>query len=568
MLRFPSRLVLAVLPALLPLLIAACGTEGSDDPPEDYSVICDGPLEMPGTDWTSKVGMCASDPVLSAGGGSTVFIGSLEGLNAFKAATGGAHWTLKEIGSCGRISVGPSGRVFAPNGDDVAAVTSGGEIVWTAEVGFSSRVDAAGALAVVVVPAWDPEPVHVLSASSGALLWKSPGGKPIGGATMTDGAVIIVEKEEDPLANSSLVTARAITGGDLLWNAEVGALADRPLVSSGKLFVAANGALHALNIEDGSELWAFSPPGVVGDYAIGSDGTIYIPTWQGRIHAVAPDSGKELWTFDLADNGGDQWIKSVVEVPGNGALVANLDDGTVIAVSTHFGTEFWRSPMNLHEYGLMVASSDNAVFGRTEFDNLVKFRPGDDASVPPGFECAPCSTGCLSEDQPSRCLGTGTWDRAGMAACMSNETCQEGECIVCEPHYGVVCVDGDPHWVDSCDRPEEKKETCQAGEDCLFGVCCSSHDHKGCSSNDVYWFDGCGGKEDLVQECGSGKDCEAGLCVAEKPDHCSCMCSCSWCTSSVTCDGDGCGSCYSICVESCTGNPNCGSYSSHSGSCS
>lgn len=50
-------------------------------------------------------------------------------------------------------------------------------------------------------------------------------------------------------------------------------------------------------------------------------------------------------------------------------------------------------------------------------------------------------------------------------------------------------------------------------------------------------------------------------------DHCECHCTCQYCSSDSTCDGAGCGSCLEICIDVCTGNPDCGGYVTHSGEC-
>ncbi len=326
------------------------------------------------------------------------------------------------------------------------------------------------------------------------------------------------------------------------------------------------GNLYALDYTDGSLAWKFNATGVAGHPAVGPDGTVYLPTWNGILHTVDPESGEEIWQYQIDNE--EAWLKGAVVTTDGQAVVANVDNGTVVAISPRLGTEFWRTSLGIDEYATLIASDDNAVYGMTSFDSLVKFRPGGDTSVPPGFDCAPCGTGCLSPEQPATCSGDGAWESAGVSSCPSSESCVDGGSIVCETHAGSQCVDGDAFWIDSCGRQEEKKESCQSGQDCLFGECCKTQDHKGCEGDSIHWFDSCGRTEELVDECGSGKDCKDGTCVDEAPDYCSCTCYCSWCSTSTTCEGSGCGSCYSICVDTCSGNPDCGSYSSHTGSCS
>ena len=58
-----------------------------------------------------------------------------------------------------------------------------------------------------------------------------------------------------------------------------------------------------------------------------------------------------------------------------------------------------------------------------------------------------------------------------MNRCRADQMCDDGRCIDCEPHVRRGCFDGQPHWIDSCDRRQEQLDTCVEPEVCSYGEC-------------------------------------------------------------------------------------------------
>lgn len=298
--------------------------------------------------------------------------------------------------------------------------------------------------------------------------------------------------------------------------------------SDNTVYAASDNTAMALHPGTGNQLWevVFKDIAELGSPVCGPDDTVYFMIEGSKLTALHPESGAHRWTF--ADPSGEEhWggagpvFDSVGRVyVGFGSTIYCLEPGSGTVRWSYTSDQVDRLKMAPDD--ILVADISNSQ-DWDQPDHLYGLRTGDDVAT--DLICNPCELKCGEENQLVECSAAGkTWDL--VQACTEDQECNAAKCI-----------------------------------DCL------SQDHKGCKSGDVWWYDSCGRAEEFVESCGSGYDCSSGSCKKSEPDYCSCTCSCSWCTASVTCEGSGCGSCYSICVDSCYGNPDCGSYYSHSGSC-
>src|SRR5690606_19158036 len=116
-----------------------------------------------------------------------------------------------------------------------------------------------------------------------------------------------------------------------------------PLVADGRLYVGADdGAVHALEVADGSVAWAFDAGGLVRG-SITSDGQLLFALADGDILYALRDAGAAPvveWSVNLADSGGDRGVYDAygsAPVVAGDSLVVGTSDGVVHAVSTRDG---------------------------------------------------------------------------------------------------------------------------------------------------------------------------------------------------------------------------------------
>ena len=86
----------------------------------------------------------------------------------------------------------------------------------------------------------------------------------------------------------------------------------------------------------------------------------------------------------------------------------------------------------------------------------------------------------------------------------------------CIPQARRRCVDGEPHWFDSCGRLGELIEMCADGLICKDGECACDPAAPGptnCEGTDVVQRDGCGMVLNIVEACGPAQVCVDGQCL-------------------------------------------------------
>ncbi|MCK4445154.1 MAG: PQQ-like beta-propeller repeat protein, partial [Thermoplasmata archaeon] len=146
--------------------------------------------------------------------------------------------------------------------------------------------------------------------------------------------------------------------GKLRWSFTTGdcVLSSPAIGSDGTVYVGSwDAKLYAIN-PDGIEKWSF-PTG--GDYmhsspAIGSDGTVYVGSWEDRLHAINPD-GIEKWNFTTGGR-----VDSSPAIGSDGTVYVGSHDYQLYAINPD-GTEKWSFPTGDRIHSSPAIGSDGTV---------------------------------------------------------------------------------------------------------------------------------------------------------------------------------------------------------------
>jgi len=117
-----------------------------------------------------------------------------------------------------------------------------------------------------------------------------------------DKTPVVVGEHVLTVLSTGAVLALRVAGGTLAWRVDVGP-AGKPLsppATDGELlFVGARDGLHALDLADGREVWAFSTPRRVVAAPVVTGGVVYVACHDHHLYALDAASGQELWRYAL-----------------------------------------------------------------------------------------------------------------------------------------------------------------------------------------------------------------------------------------------------------------------------
>jgi outer membrane protein assembly factor BamB len=113
--------------------------------------------------------------------------------------------------------------------------------------------------------------------------------------------------------------------------------------------------LYAIN-PDGTEKWSF----MTGNYvwsspAIGSDGTIYTDSGDNKLYAINPD-GTEKWSFATGSN-----VHSSPAIGSDGTIYVGSTDGKLYAINSD-GTEKWSFAIVFNVHSSPAIGSDGTIY--------------------------------------------------------------------------------------------------------------------------------------------------------------------------------------------------------------
>jgi outer membrane protein assembly factor BamB len=291
-------------------------------------------------------------------------------LSARSVSTGRERWSLL-LADEARIGLAAAGgtaltayqRGTTPNHEITA--WSEGEPVWNSEVqrwGLGQPILAAGRLllhgSAVEPPAGEGATMAALDAATGAELWTTEGHEPPVWTPTPSGAVshadLVVMVHPDRITTYELAT------GAVAWDREGSFAAGPTILGSGVLVGDTTGALVALDLDAGDEVWRSDVPGAVLALSAGDDHA-YVVTATGQVVAV-DDDGEETWATPLPG------VSHHPPVDIEGALVAVVGSAA-IALDRATGDRLWEAPLPgplagppvAADGGLLVATTDGTV---------------------------------------------------------------------------------------------------------------------------------------------------------------------------------------------------------------
>ncbi|MDB4794680.1 PQQ-binding-like beta-propeller repeat protein [bacterium] len=129
--------------------------------------------------------------------------------------------------------------------------------------------------------------------------------------------------------------------GQRLWEYETkGAVAwSSPAIGSdGTVYIGSfDNKVYAIDGTTGAKIWEFETGNLVrSSPAIGTDGTVYIGSYDNKIYALNGKTGAELWHFTT---GGDVW--SSPAIGADGTIYVGSDDAMIYALNGKTGAELW-----------------------------------------------------------------------------------------------------------------------------------------------------------------------------------------------------------------------------------
>jgi outer membrane protein assembly factor BamB len=146
--------------------------------------------------------------------------------------------------------------------------------------------------------------------------------------------------------------------GKLKWSFTTGALVYSPpsIGSDGTIYVGSyDNKLYAIN-PDGTEKWNFMTGDSIGSSpAIGSDGTIYVGSYDNKLYAIHPN-GTEKWNFKTSHD-----VRSSPAIASDGTIYIASQDKKLYAINPD-GTEKWNFTTGESVHSSPAIASDGTIY--------------------------------------------------------------------------------------------------------------------------------------------------------------------------------------------------------------
>jgi outer membrane protein assembly factor BamB len=164
-----------------------------------------------------------------------------------------------------------------------------------------------------------------------------------------------------PLADGTLA-AVDLERGAPRWRIDI-AVSSTPAVGGGRVFVASEGDIVAVEAASGAEVWRVSLPGTLAAPLDWDTGWLLASTTDGDLAAFRAQDGELLWRAGVGAP------IAAGPSPALDRLYAGLDDGRVIAVDLATGAVRWERRLAGRITGL-AAFDDQLITGTTENEVL------------------------------------------------------------------------------------------------------------------------------------------------------------------------------------------------------
>jgi outer membrane protein assembly factor BamB len=306
--------------------------------------VAEGP-DNPQVEWMFRVGLLASSPAV--GGDGSIYLGSLDG-NLYALDPAGAEMWRASFGQVSGVpALSAEGAIYAgaasPLEEMFFALYRDGTVARTYHleshiVESSPVVGPEGIVYLASSNALTSGGSLVALNSDGSERWRYDVGSrlPFSPAVAPDGTVYVGAN------NGSLYSLNP--DGSLKWQTPLGVISSSVSVGSdGTIYLGTGSGYQALNPNDGSQLWTFSP--VDGEAnctpSVGSRGRIYVTSGSNELYALNPD-GTVAWTFS-AEPQEERGVSfsSPLTLDGAGVAYAGTREGELFAVNPD-GTLRWR----------------------------------------------------------------------------------------------------------------------------------------------------------------------------------------------------------------------------------
>ena len=132
--------------------------------------------------------------------------------------------------------------------------------------------------------------------------------------------------------------------------------------------------LYAINPANGSEKWEFTTgSAVVSSPAIGMDGTVYVGSWDYNVYAINPADGIQKWQFTTG-----KAVDSSPAIGSDGTVYVGSEDGNVYAINPADGSQKWKFTTGSPVWSSPAIGADGTIYVGTGVE--------DAANIPsPGY---------------------------------------------------------------------------------------------------------------------------------------------------------------------------------------
>ncbi len=295
--------------------------------------------------WETNIGGAVQSRLIRDGellyipsmGGDLVALRASDGTEAFRVKTDGPVYATPHV---------ENGVLYFTSVDHhiYAADAKTGSIKWKTKTGGAVLGGACVAQGIVCAGSVDTN-IYGLDANTGAVRWTVKGLNMYQSKPATDGTHFFVGGWDNRFRCIDARTGRetwALKLGKAAKSDSFSAFAPAitsPAFGSGKVFVSTNdGILHALNIDEGTEIWRVDWKNMGYSSPLYRDGRVYCAlSDKGKVFCVNADTGEFSWQ---ADTGSEIYDSSFCYGGGN-VFIGNVN-GTLNAIRANDGKVQWQ----------------------------------------------------------------------------------------------------------------------------------------------------------------------------------------------------------------------------------
>ena len=236
---------------------------------------------------------------------------------------------------------------FGSNDDKLYAVTTAGDLAWSAMTGGPIESSAAVANGDVYVGSYDGK-VYAFNYRTGAPSWTfTTGGEVTSSPTVVGNTLYIGSGDHSVYA----LNART---GTLIWSYTTGGEinSSTPAVSNGIVYIGSDDhKLYALNATTGAAVWAYATGSFIEDSPAVSNNAVYFGSEDAKVYALNAKTGNLIWEYTTGDFVADD--PAVVD----GTVFISSYDGNTYALDAQTGAVKWSDNLDVpDQYPMSIAN--------------------------------------------------------------------------------------------------------------------------------------------------------------------------------------------------------------------